>query len=226
MPTMSVLASPRKRARFTTRRWRRAASTAKRRRKISRTCARKESSATPCRACPRTATEVRPSNENAGLPPRRSKRRPRFLHSDAPQRARAIEIDQRRSVQQRAVVPYHDVARQVDWGMTVLRARRMALQFVEQRDACAIVHVLDAERGAGDSVERFSSRVGVLAHQGMAHPGHLVFLLPRQLGSGGAALFIEVVAVAVVVAADEAVDPAFLRVGQGLVGHALIGEGG
>src|SRR6266581_8131876 len=128
---------------------------------------------------------------------------PRLLDGDAPERTRIVRIGQRRRVQERRIVPDYHVTGAVRQAVTVFLERRMALELVEERSRRALGHALDAERAAGDRVERRAARHRMAPRNRMPDPAQLALLLLGQRRGRGARAFLEIVAVAVVMQPDE-----------------------
>src|SRR5688500_17915293 len=123
------------------------------------------------------------------------RRRTRLLHRDAPQRARIVWIDQRGGVQQRSVVPNHQITNVVPEPVKVLRLRRVRFQLVEQRDRFIVWHALDAEGAARHRIQRFAARHRMGACDAMPDPAHAVFLFVGQQRRDGTRPLVQIVAV-------------------------------
>ena len=100
----------------------------------------------------------------------------------------------------------------------------MRRKLVEQRDRFVFRHADDAVGAARDCVERLAVRDRMRPDQRMRDQRHLRLLLRGQGRRCDAAHLVRDLAVAVVVDADQPVDPPFHRVRQIVVGGVLIGE--
>ena len=148
----------------------------------------------------------------------------RLLQRDPPQRARVRGIDQRRRMQQRRVVPDDDVADAVREAQLVFRLGRVRGQLVEQRARFVVGHADDAERAARHRIKRLAPGDRMRARERVRDQRHLRLLLVGQHRRDGAARLVLVVAVAVVMDAEQRIDAALHRVGQVVVRGVLVGE--
>ena len=107
-------------------------------------------------------------------------------------------------MQQRRVVPDHDVADAVLEAVPVLRLRRVRGELVEQVARLVVGHADDAERAARHRVERLAPGHRMRPRDPVRDQRHLRLLLVGERRCRGAARLVGVVAVAVVMDAVRA----------------------
>src|SRR5947207_1029708 len=99
-----------------------------------------------------------------------------FLNCDAPKRARAAEVHERRAMQELRVVPDHHVAVRVIVRVAVLVLRRVGLELVEESASLVLAYSLDGEGATRHRVESLPPRMRMGTHELVTHPRYFLLL--------------------------------------------------
>src|SRR5947207_5771983 len=116
-------------------------------------------------------------------------------------------------MQQRGVVPDHDIAHAILEAALIFGLRRMGGKLVEQRDGFIFWHPDDTVRAARYRIQRSPPGDRMLPRDWMRDQRHLRFLLIRQWRSGDAARLVLLLAVAVVMNGEQRRNGTFHRIG-------------